>query len=125
MNKINEKVALVTGSEGFIGHYLNKLLYFKGGNLHMTIKIIDENKKSNVIEFKNQNNKSNKVKSSTIAAIIAVKIDHCENIEPQDYIIDKLEEDNSIEVLAYEDALESAVESSTLPKSTHNVINDA
>ena len=58
----------------------------------MTIKINKTNKKSNVIQFtKYINKKKNTLVSSTIAAIIAVKIDHPENIEPEDYLIDKIE----------------------------------
>ena len=91
----------------------------------MTIKIINKKKKSNVIELKNYIKKDKKLTSTTIAAIIAVKIDHIENIEPQDYIIDKLEEDSSIEILAYEDALEGYIENSSKPKPNENVINDA
>ena len=90
----------------------------------MTIKIINKKKKSNVIELKNYIKKDKKL-TTTIAAIIAVKINHTENIEPQDYIIDKLEEDSSIEILAYEDALEEYIENSSKPKPNENVINDA
>ena len=56
----------------------------------MARKINKTSKKSNVIQLtKYRNKKKNNLVSSTIAAIIAVKIDHPENIEPEDYLIEK------------------------------------
>ena len=92
----------------------------------MTIKINKTNKKSNVIQFtKYINKKKNTLVSSTIAAIIAVKIDHPENIEPEDYLIDKIELDDSIEILAFEDAIDNVSENSNSLKNTNNFVNDA
>ena len=92
----------------------------------MTIKINETNKKSNVIQFtKYINKKKNTLVSSTIAAIIAVKIDHPENIEPEDYLIDKIELDDSIEILAFEDAIDNVSENSNNLKNTNNFVNDA
>jgi len=92
----------------------------------MTIKINKTNKKSNVIQFnKHINKKKNTLVSSTIAAIIAVKIDHPENIEPEDYLIDKIELDDSIEILAFEDAIDNVSENSNNLKNTNNFVNDA
>jgi len=92
----------------------------------MTIKINKTNKKSNVIQFtKYINKKKNALVSSTIAAIIAVKIDHPENIEPEDYLIDKIELDDSIEILAFEDAIDNVSENSNNLKNTNNFVNDA
>ena len=92
----------------------------------MTIKINKTNKKSNVIQFtKYINKKQNTLVSSTIAAIIAVKIDHPENIEPEDYLIDKIELDDSIEILAFEDAIDNVSENSNNLKNTNNFVNDA
>mgnify|MGYP001118930694 CR=1 FL=1 len=92
----------------------------------MTIKINKTNKKSNVIQFtKYINKKKNTLVSSTIAAIIAVKIDHPENIEPEDYLIDKIELDDSIEILAFEDAIDNVSENSNNLKNTNNFVNDA
>ena len=92
----------------------------------MTIKINKTNKKSNVIQFtKYINKKKNTLVSSTIAAIIAVKIDHPENIEPEDYLIDKIELDDSIEILAFEDAIDNVSENSNNLKNQNNFVNDA
>tara|TARA_A100001015_G_scaffold284516_1_gene351080 strand:+ start:1788 stop:2066 length:279 start_codon:yes stop_codon:yes gene_type:complete len=92
----------------------------------MTIKIKNSQKKSNVISLKKyKKNKNGILISSTVAAIIAIKVDHPKNIEPQDYIIDKLEDDDSIQVLAYEDALDSHSEYATNSKSINTFINDA
>ena len=92
----------------------------------MTIKINKTNKKSNVIQFtKYINKKKNTLVSSTIAAIIAVKIDHPDNIEPEDYLIDKIELDDAIEILAFEDAIDNVSENSNNLKNTNNFVNDA
>jgi len=92
----------------------------------MTTKVNKTNKKSNVIQFtKYINKKKNTLVSSTIAAIIAVKIDHPENIEPEDYLIDKIELDDSIEILAFEDAIDNVSENSNNLKNTNNFVNDA
>ena len=92
----------------------------------MTTKVNKTNKKSNVIQFtKYINKKKNTLVSSTIAAIIAVKIDHPENIEPEDYLIDKIELDDSIEILAFEDAIDNVSENNNNLKNTNNFVNDA
>ncbi len=92
----------------------------------MATKINKTNKKSNVIQLtKYRNKKKNNLVSSTIAAIIAVKIDHPENIEPEDYLIEKIESDEAIEILAFEDAIDTASENGNNFKNTNNFVNDA
>ena len=92
----------------------------------MARKINKTSKKSNVIQLtKYRNKKKNNLVSSTIAAIIAVKIDHPENIEPEDYLIDKIESDDAIEILAFEDAIDTASENGNNLKNTNNFVNDA
>ena len=92
----------------------------------MTIKMKETSKKSNVIQFTKYINKKKKnIVSSTIAAIIAVKIDHPEDMEPEDYLIDKIELDDSIEILAFEDAIDTVTENSNNIKTTNNFVNDA
>tara|TARA_B100000287_G_C20309869_1_gene653381 strand:+ start:160 stop:438 length:279 start_codon:yes stop_codon:yes gene_type:complete len=92
----------------------------------MARKINKTSKKSNVIQLtKYRNKKKNNLVSSTIAAIIAVKIDHPENIEPEDYLIDKIESDEAIEILAFEDAIDTASENGNNFKNTNNFVNDA
>ena len=92
----------------------------------MARKINKTSKKSNVIQLtKYRNKKKSNLVSSTIAAIIAVKIDHPENIEPEDYLIDKIESDEAIEILAFEDAIDTASENGNNFKNTNNFVNDA
>ena len=63
----------------------------------MTAKIDKKINKSNVIYFKNYfNKKKSKTKTSTIAAIIALKIDHPDNFSPEDYFIDNIEKNFNI-----------------------------
>ena len=92
----------------------------------MTAKIDNINDKSNVVYFKNYFDKQKlKTKTSTIAAIIALKIDHPDDINPEDFFIENIESNFDIEVLAFEDAIESISENLTNSKSSNNFINDA
>ena len=92
----------------------------------MTIKVNTEKLKSNVIQFKKYKHKKRKnIVSSTIAAIIAVKVDHPESLEPEDYLIDYLEQNESFDVIAFEDALDSFSENISSIKNANNFINDA
>ena len=92
----------------------------------MTIKVNTEKLKSNVIQFKKYKKKKRKnIVSSTIAAIIAVKVDHPESLEPEDYLIDYLEQNESFDVIAFEDALDSFSENISSIKNANNFINDA
>ena len=92
----------------------------------MTAKIKNEVNKSNVIPFKTYFDKQkSKTITSTIAAIIALKIDHPDNCEPEDYFIQNIENNLGIEVLAFEDAIESLSENFSNNKNTNNFINDA
>ena len=100
------------------------MLFFS--DISRTYPAYSNKKISNVIQFtKYINKKKNTLVSSTIAAIIAVKIDHPENIEPEDYLIDKIELDDSIEILAFEDAIDNVSENSNNLKNTNNFVNDA
>ena len=92
----------------------------------MTAKIDNINDKSNVVYFKNYFDKQKlKTKTSTIAAIIALKIDHPDDINPEDFFIENIESNFDIEVLAFEDAIESISDHLTNSKSSNNFINDA
>jgi|TARA_B100002052_G_C15848333_1_gene583725 hypothetical protein len=92
----------------------------------MTAKIDNITDKSNVVYFKNYFDKQKlKTKTSTIAAIIALKIDHPDDINPEDFFIENIESNFDIEVLAFEDAIESIPENLTNSKSSNNFINDA
>ena len=92
----------------------------------MTAKIDNITDKSNVVYFKNYFDKKKlKTKTSTIAAIIALKIDHPDDINPEDFFIENIESNFDIEVLAFEDAIESISDNLTNSKSSNNFINDA
>ena len=60
-----------------------------------------------VISFKNYKDKKVRNVSSTIAAIIAINIDHPSDTTPEDFFINEIESIENIEVLAFEDALEN------------------
>ena len=65
------------------------------------------NSPCNIISFKNYKNKRVKKVSSTIAAIIAIRIEHPSNIPPEDFFVNEIEAAENIEVLAFEDALDN------------------
>ena len=83
-------------------------------------------KQSNVIPFKKfSNKKKKKTVSSTIAAIIAVKIEHPNTVQPEDYLIENIEHNENFELLAFEDALDTFSENLSNNKNMSNFINDA
>ena len=92
----------------------------------MTTKTQDKDKNSNVI-YLNNFKKKNKQITSTIAAILAVNIDHPEDVSPEDYLIDNIELNENIELVAFEDALEDLIYNSQIENSKNpkNFINDA
>ena len=65
------------------------------------------NSPCNIISFKNYKNKRIKKVSSTIAAIIAIRIEHPSNVTPEDFFVNEIESAENIEVLAFEDALDN------------------
>ena len=92
----------------------------------MTANNESKKNKTNIIQFK-PFKKNDKQMSSTIAAIIAVNINHPENISPEDYLIDNIELNENIELVAFEDALDDLIDSSNLDnsKNSKNFVNDA
>ena len=78
-----------------------------------------------VISFKNYKDKKVKNVSSTIAAIIAINIDHPSNIKPEDFFIKEIEATENIEILAFEDALENNNRGITSIDAQNNALNDA
>ena len=65
------------------------------------------NSPCNIISFKNYKNKRVKKVSSTIAAIIAIRVEHPSDITPEDFFMNEIEATENIEVLAFEDALDN------------------
>ena len=92
----------------------------------MTAKIEEKKIKSNIINFNNFK-KKNKRTTSTIAAIIAVNIQHPEDVCPEDFLIDNIELNENIELVAFEDALEDLIDNSQIEnsKNSKNFVNDA
>ena len=92
----------------------------------MTAKTENKKINSNIINFNNFKKKNKKL-TSTIAAIIAVNIQHPEDISPEDYLIDNIELNENIELVAFEDALEDLIDNSQLENSKNpkNFVNDA
>ena len=80
---------------------------------------------SKVISFKNYKDKKVKKVSSTIAAIIAINIDHPSDTTPEDFFINEIESNENIEVLAFEDALENNNKSMSSTDAQNNASNDA
>ena len=78
-----------------------------------------------VISFKNYKDKKVKNVSSTIAAIIAINIDHPSDTTPEDFFINEIESFENIEVLAFEDALENHNKSMSSTDAQNNASNDA
>ena len=78
-----------------------------------------------VISFKNYKDKKVKNISSTIAAIIAVNIDHPSDATPVDFFINEIESIGNIEVLAFEDALDNNNKSMTSVEAQNSALNDA
>ena len=78
-----------------------------------------------VISFKNYKDKKAKNVSSTIAAIIAINIDHPSDVTPEDFFINQIEAIENIEVLAFEDALENNNQSITSFDAQNSALNDA
>ena len=78
-----------------------------------------------VISFKNYKDKKVKKVSSTIAAIIAINVDHPSDITPEDFFINEIESIENIEVLAFEDALENNNKGITSTDAQNSAFNDA
>ena len=79
---------------------------------------------SNVISFKKYKKKPEMI-SSTIAAIIAIKIDHPENMCPEEFFINQLESMQNNEILAFEDALDNDAIGLTTKDAQNEASNDA
>ena len=83
------------------------------------------NSSCKVISFKNYKDKKVKRISSTIAAIIAINIDHPSDTSPEDHFINQIEDIENLEILAFEDALENNNRSMTSVDAQNSALNDA
>ena len=83
------------------------------------------NSSCKVISFKNYKDKKIKRVSSTIAAIIAINIEHPSDISPEDYFINQIEDIENLEIIAFEDALENSNRNITSVDAQNSALNDA
>ena len=84
-----------------------------------------DNSTCKVISFSNYKNSKLKKVSSTIAAIIAIKIEHPSNITPEDFFINEIENIENVDVLAFEDALENSNIGISSTDAQNSALNDA
>ena len=78
-----------------------------------------------IISFKNYKDKKTNKVSSTIAAIIAIKIEHPSDITPEDSFMNELETFENIDVLAFEDALDNSNIGISSTDAQNSALNDA
>ena len=83
-----------------------------------------ESSKSNIISFKKFKQDKNKIVISTIAAIIAIKIEHPKGTSPEDFFINQIDSYDNIELLAFEDALENDSIGLTTKDAQNQAAND-
>ena len=83
------------------------------------------NSATNIISFKKYKNKKTDEVTSTIAAIVAIKIDHPSDITPNDFFVSQLESIENIDVLAFEDALDNDSIGLTTKDAQNEASNDA
>ncbi len=77
-----------------------------------------------VISFKNYKDKKVNKVSSTIAAIVAIRVEHPSDMTPEDFFLNNIEENEDIEILAFEDALDNNI-GQTSVELQNGVLNDA
>ena len=83
------------------------------------------NSATNIISFKKYKDKKAGEITSTIAAIIAIKIDHPSDITPEDYFVNQLDTIQNLDVLAFEDALDNDNIGLTTKDAQNDASNDA
>ena len=83
------------------------------------------NSASNIISFKKYKDRRPDEVTSTIAAIIAIRIDHPSNTTPEDFFANQLDSIENIDVLAFEDALENDSIGLTTQDAQNEASNDA
>ena len=80
---------------------------------------------SNIIPFVKCDQKNNEKVTSTVAAILAIKIEHPKNMSPEEFFIELIESVGNIDVLAFEDALENEHIGLTSSEAQNEAANDA
>ena len=80
---------------------------------------------SNILPFVKCSKINNETITSTIAAILAIKIEHPKNSSPEEFFIELMESYDNIDVLAFEDALENEHIGITSNQAQNDAANDA
>ena len=80
---------------------------------------------SNIIPFVKCTQKNDEKVTSTLAAILAIKIEHPKNVSPEEFFIELMESFDNIDVLAFEDALENEHIGLTSSEAQNEASNDA
>ena len=83
------------------------------------------NYESNIIPFVKCTQKKDEKVTSTVAAILAIKIEHPKNVSPEEFFIELMESFDNIDVLAFEDALENEHMGLTSSEAQIEAANDA
>ena len=91
----------------------------------MKQKYREDTSESNILPFIKSSKINDEIVTSTIAAIIAIKIEHPKNVSPEDSFIDQMESFDNLEVLAFEDALENGHIGITSNEAQNEAANDA
>ena len=84
-----------------------------------------ETSQSNIIPFIDYTKTNDEKVTSTIAAIIAVKIEHPKNTSPEEFFIELIESFGNIDILAFEDALENEHIGMSSNEAQNEAANDA
>ena len=85
----------------------------------------DNNYESNIIPFIKCPQKNDEKVTTTVEAILAIKIEHPKNVSPEEFFIELMESFDNIDVLAYEDALENEHIGLTSSEAQNEAANDA
>ena len=91
----------------------------------MKQKYVKETSQSNIIPFIKHSKANDEKVISTIAAVLAIKIEHTKNSSPEEVFIDLIESFGNIDVLAFEDALENEHIGITSNEAQNEAANDA
>ncbi len=83
-----------------------------------------DDSETNIISINRFKKKENELVTSTIAAVLAIKIEHPKNEAPEDYLINQIESYDNVEILAFEDALENSSVGLTTKDAQNEASND-
>ena len=91
----------------------------------MKLKYGKDTSKSNILPFIKNSKVNDEKVISTIAAILAIKIEHPKNSSPEEFFIDLMDSFENIDILAFEDALDNEHIGITSNEAQNEAANDA